>query len=155
MEWISVIGFILFGIVLIIIEIIFVPGTTIVGIGGFLLGTYGIYLSYTNFGYTAGNITAFCAVVVAFIAIVISFKSKMWEKFSLQNKIESRNNDDIVLNLTVGDEGESVSSLKPIGKASFKDQEVEVSSLGGFIREKQKLKIVKIDHTKIFVEQLN
>jgi len=155
MEWISIIGFIIFGIILIIVEIIFVPGTTIVGIGGFAIGCYGIFLSYTHFGSTTGNITAVISVLIGIIAIVVSFKTKMWEKFSLNQTMDGKNNDDFTINLQVGDEGVTISALRPIGKANFNENEVEVSSLVGFINENTKIKIVKIDHRKIFVEQLN
>ena len=58
------------------------------------------------------------------------------------------------IDLKSGDEGETLSSLKPIGKALIKEHELEVRSSGNFIAEKQKIKVIKIDNNKIFVEPL-
>ena len=63
-------------------------------------------------------------------------------------------NDENELELHVGDEGVSVSSLRPIGKASFNDEEMEVRSLGEFIEEKQPIKIIEIDNKKIVVSKI-
>ena len=62
-------------------------------------------------------------------------------------------NEDQLLDLSIGDVGESVSALKPIGKAMFDDKEFEVTSLGGWIDEHQKIKIIKLDNHKILVEK--
>ena len=68
--------------------------------------------------------------------------------------MDSKFNEEFRLDLKAGDEGESISSLKPIGKALFQDQEIEVRTMGEYIRENCKLRIVKIDHNKIFVEPI-
>ncbi|MFT6941450.1 MAG: membrane-bound ClpP family serine protease, partial [Cyclobacteriaceae bacterium] len=52
MDWIIVISLIVFGLGLIIVEVIFVPGTTVVGIAGLIIGTYGVYEAYSSFGTT-------------------------------------------------------------------------------------------------------
>jgi len=154
-EWITIASLILFGIGLIVIEIIFVPGTTIVGILGFALGGYGIYLGYDYFGSTTGHIILVTSVLLAFTAIFYSFKSGVWKRFSNDSVISSKVNDGLTLGLKEGDVGESSSSLKPIGKALFGDKEYEVSSRGNFITEKQSVKIIKIDKNKIYVESNN
>ncbi len=154
-EWITIASLILFGIGLIVIEIIFVPGTTIVGILGFALGGYGIYLGYDYFGNTTGHIILVTSILLAFAAIFYSFKSGVWKRFSNDSVISSKVNDGLTLGLKEGDVGESSSSLKPIGKALFGDKEYEVSSRGNFITEKQSVKIIKIDKNKIYVESNN
>lgn len=155
MDWLFVIGFILFGITLIVIEIIFVPGTTVVGIGGILSAAYGIYLSFSNFGPITGTITLIITAVVCISALIYSLKSNAWDRFSLKNTMQGKVNEEFAQKLEVGDEGESASSIKPIGKAIFNDKVIEVRSLGGWIGEKEKIKIIKIDQNRIFVEPLN
>jgi membrane-bound ClpP family serine protease len=145
---------ILSGISLIIVEIIFVPGTTIVGILGFGMAGYGIFRAYELFGTSTGHVVLFSSVILAIIVIFYSFKSGAWKKFALQESIDATVNENLVDGLEIGQEGVSVSSLKPIGKADFNDQEFEVSSLGAFVEEKTALKIVKIERNKIFIEPL-
>jgi membrane-bound ClpP family serine protease len=55
-EWITVISLILFGLTLIVAEIIFVPGTTLVGVLGFIFLIIGIGLSFHYFGKDIGLI---------------------------------------------------------------------------------------------------
>ncbi len=151
-EWLTIALLILVGIVLIVVEIIFVPGTTVVGIMGFAMGGYGIYLGYDYFGSTTGHIVLVSGVVLGFTAIFLSFKSGAWRQFANKAAITSKVNEGLLTSLHVGDEGQTVSSLKPIGKAVFQEKVYEVRSMGNFITENQPIKIIKIDQHKIFVE---
>ncbi|MEM9329442.1 MAG: NfeD family protein [Bacteroidota bacterium] len=155
MELVIIIGFLLLGLFLLIVEIVFVPGTTVVGIGGVACCAYGIYLSFVNFGSTAGTITIIISAVVYVATLVISFKVNSWERFSLKGVMNSKVNEDFKLDLNIGDTGASVSSLKPMGKANFQDKEVEVTSLGGFIDEKLPIRIIKIENNKVYVEPIS
>lgn len=155
MEWITVIGLILFGIGLLIIEVIFVPGTTFVGIGGFLCAGFGVFLGYDYFGNTTGTMVLVFSSLATGILMVYAFKSRAWEKLSLKDENTGKVNDDFKLVLSVGDEGLTISSLKPIGKAMFQDKEIEVRSNGGFVYENQRVKIIRIEPNKIIVEPIN
>lgn len=152
MEWLIIVSLILLGITLIIVEIIFVPGTTIVGILGFIMGGYGIYLGYDYFGNTTGHIVLTSSVVLAFIGIFYSFKSGAWKKFANKSVSDSKVNEGLTLGLKEGDLGQTASSLKPIGKGIFNDKEYEVTSQGNFISENESIRIVKIVHNKIIVK---
>ena len=155
MDWITVIGLVVFGIILLIAEIIFVPGTTIVGILGLLFSGYGIYLSYENFGATTGTIFLVGSVVVNIVAFVIAFNGKSWDRLSLKNSITGKFNQDVTLDIKEGDKGKSISAIKPIGKALFHDFEVEVRSNGGYISENVEIEILRIESKKIFVQPVN
>ena len=154
MDWLMIIGFIVFGIILIVVEIVFVPGTTIVGVGGLVCMGYGIYVTFQTFGNTAGTITLIITGTFCISALIYSLKTRSWERFSLKKTMNSKFNEEFKQDLSVGDKGESISSLKPIGKALFNDQEVEVRSMGGYVREKNHIRIIKIEQSKIFVEPI-
>lgn len=155
MDWITVIGLVLFGLILLIVEIVFVPGTTIVGILGFLFSGYGIYMAYDYFGVTTGTIILVGTLLLNIIALVVAFKGRSWERLSLKNSMTGKFNEDIELNLKEGDVGQSISSLKPVGKALFNDMEIEVSSNGGYIDENVEIEILRIESKKIFVQPVN
>lgn len=154
MEWLFVLGLILLGIGIIIVEVIFIPGTTVVGILGFIISIYGVYLGYEYFGTPTGHYIFVAGLVATTIAIVGAFKSGAWDRFSLKESMDSRVNDDYQVDIKVGDIGESVSSLKPIGKGIFSEQVVEVRTNGDYIRESNKIKVIRVDGRKIFVEPL-
>lgn len=63
-------------------------------------------------------------------------------------------NDEFTLDLNIGDKGQTISSLKPIGKALFQENEIEVSSNGGFVNENIEIEIIRIESNKIFVQPI-
>jgi membrane-bound ClpP family serine protease len=154
MEWLFVLGLMLLGIGIIIVEVIFIPGTTVVGILGFIISIYSIYLGYDYFGTPTGHFILAGGFVATTIAIVTAFKSGAWDRFSLKESMSSRVNDDYQINVDVGDIGESISSLKPIGKGIFNDQVIEVRTNGDYIRESNKIKVIRVEGHKIFVEPI-
>lgn len=154
-DWITILVLILTGVAFIIVEIIFIPGTTVVGILGFVIGGYGIYLSYDKFGTDIGHIVLVCSTIVTLVVTFVSFKSEAWKRFANNKAIASKVNEGYADLLNEGDQGETVSSLKPIGKAVFNEKEYEVASLGNFVEEKTAIKIIKIETNKIIVEPIN
>lgn len=154
MEWLTIIGLMLFGTFLMVAEIIFVPGTTIVGILGFIFSAYCIYLGYDYFGPTTGTLILLGGAVVNILALVFAFKGRSWERFSLKGAITSKFNDEFKNDLKIGDKGVTISSLKPVGKAMFSNDEIEVSSNGVYIDENIEIEVLRIESSKIIVKPL-
>ena len=146
---------ILFGIALIIIEIIFIPGTTIIGILGCLIGAYGVYRSYVIYGDSTGHLVLVGTAILTLIAIIYSFKSGAWKKFAHQDVQVGKVNEHLTDGLEIGMKGMTTSSLKPIGKAEFNNKEYEVTSLGAFVEQAQEIEILRMDRNKIYIEPLN
>ncbi len=151
----GIIILIIIGLVLIIAELIFVPGTTFVGIIGLLCTIIGIFMVFADYGNTAGYWTIGGTLIVTAAAIFYSFQSNSWDRFSLKSTSESRVNEDDVFNFQVGETGKTISDLKPIGKAEIFGKIYEVRSKGDWIGTGQQIKVTKIDHKRIFVEPIN
>ncbi len=152
MEWLVVSGLIIFGLILIIIEILFVPGTTIVGILGFLFEIGGVYVAFDYFGDSTGYLVLTVAFIISMLAIFISFKSGVWGGLALKEEHTGKVNESRLDGLSLGQEGITTSSLKPIGKALFDDVEYEVKTFGQFLYNNQKVSIVKLENNTIIVE---
>jgi len=152
MEWLPLVAFIALGLILLLAEIIFVPGTTVVGIAGFISMAYGIYLAYETQGTTVGTLTLFGSLVASAVMLYVSFTNRSWERFSLKNTMTSRVNEGYSKEIMIGDRGKTISSLKPIGKALLKDKEIEVRSNGDFIQENTDIEVIRIDGNRIFVK---
>jgi membrane-bound ClpP family serine protease len=152
MEWLPIAVFILLGLILIVAEIIFIPGTTVVGIVGLLCMGYGIFQSYAAFGNTIGTITLISSLVASILLFYLSFRNRSWEKFSLKETMDGKVNDHNKFVPKVADRGLSISALKPVGKAIFNDHEIEVRSNGGFIDENVEIEVLRIEDSKIFVK---
>ena len=117
--WLAIIVLILVGLVLIYLELIFVPGTTILGLLGLALTGIGVYMAYERHGVTSGSVVLVGSLLITIGALVWSFRSNAWSKFSLKGRNESKVNEHYNDDLQVAMGGLAVSDLKPIGKAEF------------------------------------
>ena len=147
-----VIGLLVLGILLILLEIIFVPGTTIVGIGGFILLAIGVYLAYTSVSALAGHLSLASSVAVIFLALIVLLKGQTWKRVALENKLEGRSLESMQDILKVGDRGKTISRLNPVGKALFDELIVEVSTTGDFVGEEVEIEITKVEQNRIRVK---
>ena len=152
LEWITIIVLIFLGLGFIIAEVVFVPGTTLLGLFGLLFTIIGIILSYVTFGAGVGTFVLVIAITVGIVSLVISFRSGIWEKFALKSSIDSKFNEGSTRDLQVGQEGKTMSSLRPMGKAEFDNQEFEVTTMGNFLGTGENIRIVSIKDNKIIVE---
>ena len=142
------------GLLLIVIEIVFIPGTTIVGIFGGLLSGYSVVKAYTAYGVETGHLFLLANVVGGAIILIVCFRSGVWSKFANNSVSEGKAIEDLDQELSVGDEGTTLSDLRPIGKAEFKDKIYEVQTLGAFCAHPSKIIIIDISRHKIIVQPL-
>ena len=154
-EWITVIGLIILGIFLIVAEIIFVPGTTVVGILVLAAMITGFYFGFDYFGAETGWWILTLSMVSSTVILVVTFRQRSWERFALKTTNKSKFNEHLVESLKIGDEGVTVSALRPIGKADFNDKEYEVKSLGNYLNAGIPVKIIRIEQNNIYIEPIN
>lgn len=147
-----VIGLLVLGILLLLLEIIFVPGTTVVGIGGFILLAIGVYLAYTSVSAMAGHISLASSVAVIFLALIVLLKGQTWKRVALDDKLEGRSLESMRDILKIGDRGKTISRLNPVGKALFDERIVEVSTTGDFVAEEVEIEITKVEQNRIRVK---
>ena len=144
----------LLGIILILIEILFIPGTTVFGILGLISIFASDYLSISYFGVEIGIIYSITSGIFCLIMILYALKSDTWNKVSLKNIHTHKVSKNQYSELSIGDIGISSSSLKPYGKGVFKDKSYEIKSLENFIEENKKIKIINILQDKILVKKI-
>jgi membrane-bound ClpP family serine protease len=152
MDWLIVIGLLAIGLGLIMLELIFIPGTTFVGLLGLASAGYGVYLSYAYFGSTVGSAVLFVAGVLALIGVYAGLKSGAWEQFSLKETISSKVNEELSLP-SVGAKGKAISALRPYGTCEFEGALREAQSFEGFIDAGKKVRVIKVENSKIIVEE--
>jgi membrane-bound ClpP family serine protease len=154
-DWTTVIFLVIAGFLLLIVEVLFVPGTTVVGVLGLLSTIFGIYLSFDYFGTETGWWFTLGSTMFFALALYISFKNKTWERFSLKDSMKGTVNEGLTLDLKIGDEGVAISTLKPIGKAELNENVFEVRSTGAYVDQGEKIRIIKIEKNNIIVEPIN
>lgn len=152
MELLVLSSLLVIGLILLMVEMLFIPGTTVVGILGFLVSLAGIayaFLTYeTN---TAIWITAI-AGVLNLVAVWYGFSSGVWNRFSLKTSMTGGAFDGRTEGLMPGMSGKSISDIKPYGKVIFGEKIYEVKSEEGFIEVGKDVEIIKIENNKILVK---
>lgn len=145
------------GILLLIAEM-FVPGFGVAGISGVVLLVIGIVLTAR----TPFEAFIMVIILIILIAIVISVVLRSATKGKLAKKL--------ILNLTskqelgysaskdstdmVGKTGTAVTTLRPAGIGEFDGVRLDIVTEGGFIDSNTKIKIIRVNGSRIVVEQM-
>ena len=154
-EWLIVISLILFGLTLVVAEIIFFPGTTIVGVVGFVFLVLGDGLSFKYFGSGIGWATTGGSAVISGMTLYFAFKANVWGHFSLKSTSTSKVNEEVLSGVTIGEEGLTLSALRPSGKAELDNKTYEVRTLGNYVETGIKIRVKQILAHQIIVEPLS
>lgn len=153
-DWIAIAFFLIIGIGLVVLEIVLLPGG-IVGILGAALMAIAIYLSFQNYGSDIGIVITAVSTVVFVGALIYGFKTDSWSRVALNTTNTSRVFETEDIKVAVGEMGRTQSALRPIGKAEFKNSEIEVRSKGEYIDAGEKIQIIMIKDDKIYVEKIS
>lgn len=150
-----VIALIVLGILLVILEILVVPGTTVIGIIGGILMATGVVLAYTTQENVAiGHYTLAGTSVATVILLYWAYKVLRSQKYSLYDVIDGQVNVLEPDTVKVGDEGITIGTLRPSGMARINGHRFEVSSQGDMIPTDTQITVIKINGNKIFVKPL-
>ena len=145
-----IITLILVGIVLIIAEILLVPGIGVAGVLGLLSMGGSCWYAFYEFGNLTGAIVTAVTTLVLVVFAVIVLRAQTWKKMTLNTKIESKVNN-IPIELRVADRGRTVTRLAPMGSVRFGNEVVEVKALEGMIDPDIDVEICLMEEGKIYV----
>ncbi|MGQ1910247.1 NfeD family protein [Marinifilum sp. RC60d5] len=135
---------IVLGVLLLLLEFLVIPGITLAALGGVLMITGGIYLSYDHYGNTIGHLTVLATIIFCTLSLLLALKSNTWNKIMLKTELNSKVEKLEAEKVNVGDQGICVSRLAPMGKIKLKKKIVEAKSTGVYIDEKTKVEVVGI-----------
>lgn len=147
-----VLAVIIVGLVLILLEVLVIPGVGVAGILGGMLVIGGVALAYTKSMAFGHAMLAFSAVLSG-LSFYFSLKAKTWNKVSLKDSIDARVNE--LSGIEAGNKGIALSRLAPIGKAEINGLEFEVESTEGFIEEQATIEVVNIEVNKVWVKKIS
>jgi membrane-bound ClpP family serine protease len=154
-EWTIVISLVLFGLLLVIVEVIFIPGTTLVGVLGFISMIVGVIFAFRYFGNETGWIALGGATAASGVLFYIAFRTNVWRRFAINTSIDSKVNEVEALKFGVGMEGTALSALRPFGKGEFGNNVAEVRTLGDYVEAGRRIRIIKVLTNQIIVEIIN
>ena len=140
---------------LLFVEIFFLPGVTVAGLGGLLCATGGIIYAYSEVGATAGHVALGISLASFSLLFYWLMRSNTIEKYALQTNIDGKviSNDD--LNIQVNDEGVTLSRLNPMGKIKINGIITEGTSITGFVSEATVIRVVQVTAGSVLVEPID
>ena len=150
---ILIIVMLLFGLVLLTLEIVALPGG-VAGVLGFLLLAGGIVWSYQAFGNTFGTIALLVSIVAAVAFLVVLLKTKTWKRFSLKEESDSKVNQVDKTAISKGARGTTIARLAPTGKAVIEGETVEVHAINHFIDPDRPIEVVAVEGYRIDVREI-
>ena len=143
------------GILLMLIEMLLIPGVGVAGVLSLASLTASCWYAFSHMGTKAGIIATLIVICLLIVMLVYILREKTWKRFELQTEIQSRTNDDPD-KVTVGQQGQTLTRLAPIGTARFDGLSCEVKSAdGNMIGPGVQVEITSIEENKIFVKPIN
>lgn len=141
-------------IILILVEIFFIPGISIAGIAAVAAIFYANYYAFVYMGPVAGFITLAVSAIACIGSIILFMRSKTLDKVSLKKNIDSKVDKKAEHSIQVGEKGIATTRLALIGYAEINEKIVEVKSTGGFLDEKTPVIVTRIADGTILVEEI-
>lgn len=147
----AIILLIAIGIALLVLEILVLPGL-IAGIIGGVFILAGVMMTYSNYGSEAGHLTAIVSVLLSAGTVIYFLRSKSWQRFGLNSKLEGKTNEVDKLPVNEGDTGITVSALRPMGTILVNNLRMEAQTNGEMIPDNTLVKIIRVLPNKVLVE---
>jgi membrane-bound ClpP family serine protease len=142
------------GLILLVLELIAIPGTTIAGLSGLAMIVYGVVRVYAEYGTTWGTISLFVSLFIGIGLLIYSLRAKTWRKFALNKSIDGKAFEINKEDFQVGDKGISITRLAYAGMAEINGQRIEVFTTTSFVDPKTPIEIERIEGSKIFVRPI-
>ena len=149
-----IISLIVIGMVLMLTEIMLIPGVGVAGILGFLSIGGACYLAFCEFGTMVGIIVLASNAIVLILLLIWVLRAQTWKKFTLNTNIDSKAVSTETV-IAIGDFAKTVTRLAPIGSIRFNNKVIEAKALEGMIDSGVDVEVVLIEDNKIYVSPVN
>lgn len=155
MSIIAIVLLILLGIFLFLVEFLLIPGVTIAGIGGAVVMGFAVYSAYKTHGNPVGNYILIGTLIVTVVSFYYMLRAKTWNKLMLHKNLDGKVEVGLEDNtIKVGDRGEAITRMAPIGKVMVNGLIVEGKSRDGFLDQNTPVEVFKVLNTQVIVKPI-
>ena len=123
-----IIALLLFGIGLLVLEVVILPGL-IAGIIGGLFILFALGWVFAQYGNAIGICTSIATLAVTGLVLYFALRSKLWKRFSLTDSLQGNKmnviDDD---QISVGDIAKALSALRPMGTIIIGNKKIEAQT---------------------------
>ncbi|MHB8172800.1 MAG: NfeD family protein [Thermincolia bacterium] len=156
--WEAVLVF-LIGLIALVLEIFLIPGFGIAGVLGVLMVGTSIFLASRSI--TDAVISLVIAIVgsIVILAMGLKFMKKrnFWDKIILGTRMVNQEGyvaPKLELTQFLGQEGVTITPLRPAGTADFQGRRLDVVTEGGFIKDGVTVKVLLVEGTRVVVREV-
>ncbi len=140
------------GLLLLLTELVLLPGITVAGIGAAVSFGVSVWYGYELYGLDGALYILAVVVALAAVLVWVSLRSRTWKKMSLDEAVDSTvETENKTAELAVGDRGVAMTRLAPMGNVMINGRIVEAKSLDSYIDPKQEIVVVRVSGSEIVV----
>jgi membrane-bound ClpP family serine protease len=147
----SLILLLLLGLLFIAVEIVLIPGTTVVGLVGATLSVLSIGLGFYYLPSLQAWLFTGSAVGISVGLGFMGLRSKTWTRFEVKSAIGSKapgQSGEIQVGMT----GTTSSRCNPIGQAEIENQLHEVYAIGDYLEPGISIRVERIENQYIYIK---
>lgn len=159
MEWlIPIIICVLVGVILLVVEV-FMPGFGIPGLSAAVLLMAGIVMTWYEYGARIGLAMAVAVLALMGIVISISLKSVRSGKLAKTDLMldgtvnDGGKNEREQMQKMLGQQGKTLTALRPVGAAEFAGGKMNVQSDGEFIEKDAVVRVIRVNGKTVYVKK--
>ena len=157
LPWIYACTLLVLGFCLILLEIFVIPGFNIFGILGFLTMCAGVGYAYVKLGLGPAVAAAAMALLGTFILLRMLIRARAWQRMVLESDTSRERGYDSSrpdLNVLVGQNGETLTALRPSGRAQFGERIVDVVTEGDFVSTGDPVEVLTVEGNRVVVQKI-
>ncbi|MCE1201581.1 MAG: hypothetical protein LWX09_05735 [Bacteroidia bacterium] len=153
--WTVILVLIATGLLMVLLEILVIPGGGLAGILGFILMAAGVWFAFTREGTEAGLYTLGGSLLLNVAALTLALRSKTWDRAMLKSNIDSKVNVVDTEQIKPGDTGITISRCAPSGKAMINGEIHEVHTRSEYLDVDTEVEVIKVEGYKIYIKSKN
>ena len=152
MEYVITASIVLFATVLLVVEVMLIPGFGFTGLLGVASMVGAVFYSFFLIGSVAGWVTLAVACIICVSLFLWALYGNSLDRVALKKEIDSTVKKNEIARFSVGDKGVSRTRLALIGEAEINGYIVEVKSESGFVDEGETIEVVRVSGDTVFVK---
>lgn len=152
MEYVITASIVLFATVLLVVEVMLIPGFGFTGLLGVASMVGAVFYSFFLIGSVAGWVTLAVACIICVSLFLWALYGNSLDRVALKKEIDSTVKENEIARFSVGDKGVSRTRLALIGEAEINGYIVEVKSESGFVDEGETIEVVRVSGDTVFVK---
>lgn len=156
-DWFLVLTLIVVGFILLLIELLIIPGFGLIGVLGLGSLAAGSYTAYTKLSPMVGVAVSLGSLLIVISSLKLLPKSSLWKRLRLESAetqesgfgIAEKNVEELI-----GKEGHSITPLRPTGTATIEGRRIDVVTEGVFLPKDVPIKVVKVEGNRAIVREV-